>query len=1400
MGKAPKPPRTSHRYSPVPSGPSSKKPDDDDDIKIYDLSSAAGSIPAKLDYSHKSWLNHFIPEFGTKVAKRGSRKANATTWNRDFVLTKFIPHFFGKLALTEGDKEWVCDVLGDKIYNFFANHQKRQTSARAPRAAVKSKRYGHDAYRKAHPEEHDAAVDALVTAEKPELVGTKLTVGKMRHFSSRVFKNLPEDRQEHWRQVAKEELAADQAAATLTDPLARERYTTSLLRTLQVLVNEAGQKANVRLAIQVLSEQGDRRFKLSSLISSNLPNFAKSDAIAVVLNALKDEVEASVEGGEVEGAIPSPDLIIDFANGGHPLLPEIAGMNLTRLRPLIRAYIKALYAKGGGVGKVPWEEIGRSLNDWIDPNRLPPGFEWVDPGSMSMAQILLLCDWILRHQSGDLGPDTALQFLKTNAGSKPIDASISQETSRELVQHRGQKTYFLRFDNFITKCHAVGGIEAMGYSQPAIAYTRFRQTGKLHADTPNSSTSAAAPVPPVEWLGLPFGADVPRSVLFGAEQEVILSLAVMLPQQHRERVENLVRLVNEHQSHLPASNELGAWATPLLPPKIMPSTPFRVPPSPFFAPIWAVCYFKTPSSMEETIFHIESWLGEIRRSGVLVHAPSGSLFGSDTGVVWPIRVLLKVFFNFVGVKYNIQFPDPIPEDCDISRLPLGEWQRLLKQLDDWAQYLRDSIVILQRTSEARALGLHSADDDDIPSHESIARGTTVELPSPAKRRPSKKKAKQTLKELDGSESEALFESEESSSDEDEIDFEVMDKGKGRESDGEESDEEGSDEEMHDGEEKNGSEHEPADGEYSSLTGWFDSPGNGSTGERTSRHPTPGPSNTLFSNTQESAKAQSNLNLRSNSKKPVPDLVPWTKRAHAFGKFIQLPAYRCKDLKSCSMALEMLDAAERAWTNAAGELKLLCNLYNKPLDIDPNELAAVSNTAAPILATYILHRRAAWARAESLAQSLFEIAARILKAFREAIPLHAKINQNIDLLRIRDEARDNCGDQIHTLETRIERSHQLLVEARWTYLELQGFETLATSQLNVLRGNWLAKPLPADLAGLHRLARSQVAWAEAFSKLKASHVDNRRSIWVSVLSLSTFPLRHLTSGMQYAFGNPTSDEEPVGLRDALAQAAAELAGPPPGAPLMLNPDSANMTNIGDVVQDVTMTDAPSSIAATQRDAALERSNAIDEEAAQEPATPPTDATLPITSASSVETTSPTVAAAKPALLEVAPTIPVVPADPVIPTAPAVAAPAIATLPVTAPAVVTTTPAPCATETVLPVPPALPASTAPPSVRSTSPPASPSASERAAQTTTGHKPASRKSGGPSSAVPGDKAEPRQTRCKTRAERAAEAAKEAAAAEAAKEAAAAEAAKEAAAAEAAKKAAAVGKRAKRKSKGRY
>ncbi|KAG9094158.1 hypothetical protein FS749_013021 [Ceratobasidium sp. UAMH 11750] len=1173
MPKVAKASRSSTRSSPIPARGGSSPVSDTD----YDLSPDAARLPTALEPAHKLYLNQFIEGFRSHIGKRGARKENARIWTHDHVINKFLTEFYPNLDLTDDDKQWFRESkVGEQIYNFLGNHSKRRSRARAPRVHIKSKCFAHDSWWKAEPDEHRAAVDALIDKAYPDLAitDTKLSFGQLRAFTSKAFKQLPPDQQQRWKQVAQDELAAERAAAKLTDAPARERYICGLVKTLQDIVVEAEQKADVRLAIQVLADKGGNRFKLTSLVSDNLGDFSRSSALGLLLNALKTHVEHS-EGGEVEGDAPLPDVMIDWANDGRPLLPEVTGMDVHKIRPLYRTFIKKKWAQQGGVGKVPWEDIGRALHEWIDPERLPPGAVWKDPGSMSLANLLLLVDWILQGQSGALGDASILQFRQVIAGTTAIDASESQESGREFVKLKGHDTYILKFDNYVTKCHAVRGIAGMEYSKSSLAYTHFRQTGKLQLDKPIIS-----PAPPEEWMGLPYGADVPRSVFYGAELETILSLAPLLPSEHRERVENLVQLSNELQSHLPASNERAVWDCPVAPPKIIPSTPTRTPPQPFFAPIWGPeCFYWAAKAPEETFAHYENWQDAALKSGVLIHRPSGTLFGDDTGYVWIIRSLLLIFFNFLGVKYNIQFPGAIPANFDLTRLPLNEWTRLLGWMDSWAQALRDSIAILQETSEARSLGLPSASYADAEPDEPV---TTEPVMGSAPLKRPKPKPKKGPKGGESDEGEWEGGDDESDDDDDETDFEKLDKQPG------ESDEDEEHEDNYPGAE--------ADGSFNDgFAGLDDHRLHASSSRDTATSAVPKSAETPANNSE---IAVSTPKSPSSVTRPV---ATWKLRAHAFGPFRTFDEKKFTAPKTLVAALAALDDADRRWASDARELNLLADIYLSPHDINSEELAAAQGTVAPLFTEYIIHRRAAWEQASSLSQSLFQIAGRVLAIFSEAFKVYAVVQNYMSFVEMKVEHDGIDDSEIDRLKMCLERSSMSLVVARWTYIELQAFEKMATDHLNQQKGDWLSV-LPTGLTELHQIAQAQVKWADAFSELKAQLLAKRKVLWTRAAGSAPFKPEHLTSGMKYPFGNPIADEEPVGLRDALARVAEELARPASSVALTSEAmDMESMTNnLGTTNNDAIMTDASSSIPVRQQDPTI---------AAPETAPVPPSATSP-----------------------------------------------------------------------------------------------------------------------------------------------------------------------------------------------
>ncbi|QRV97097.1 DNA ligase 4 [Ceratobasidium sp. AG-Ba] len=1088
------------------------------------LSDVVASLPIRLPTEHKLFLNPYIKDFKPRVAKRGTRVNNATAWARAFTTSQYIPHFFSDYELNTLDVAVLCE----KVYNYFSNCCKRGTCAKAPKPIVQLRFFAHNSWRKAHPEDHNAAVAKLASKLYPN---AQPNFGEQRALTPKAFKTLPESEQDHWKSVAKKEQARCQSAATLVDPFDIERYTDGLIKTLNSIIGDATKKIGACVTIQLVTKKGGNRFKLSRrvfyLTSDSMGEFNKSDALAIFLNKIKEHVESSIADGQFEDEPPEVDVMIDWETG-KALVPEIAGMSVPRLRKLLRKLIKYIWAFQGGVGRFPWDEIARNPDKWIDPKRLPPGVDFKDTSLMSLSGILTFIAWIDAGNSGNLDNELVFQFLLVNAGPTPIDQATSEETDRQLLQFNGREVYLLTFEHLVTRCHAVGGIDAMPFSENAIAYTHFRQTGRLQLDRPLSY------IAPTDWLGLPFGAEIPRTVFSGSEAETFFALAAMLPEEHGSRISNLFQLVNEHQSHLPASDEIGLWNCPRLPPQFIPQTSCDEPEDPFFSPsIGPGCFYKPPLSLEGTIGYFELWYGEVLKSGVLVHEPSRTLYGGNKSLGWFVRSLSLPYINICAAVYNIELPDPMPEGYDASRLPVSEWPRLIKWVDDTTQLIRNSIAILGQTSDSRALGLspnhatknansdldpndHADPDPDLESSASPSLPPPLAKP----RRSSKRKGKKPLRRIESDEEDDAELSDKSSdSDQPPTNYDLLDRPPSMESD-----------------------------DDLDLDNSHTAPDVPDVNQNE-----PGPSKVI-------------------SRTEAPS--GWRQQANAFGSFVQLKKYKSPSVALCYQSIiQALDKGDSNLASARQDFEAICRSYKEPLEIDLTSLGLYEDPDAHLLAEYILRRRAVWLRAKSLSQLLFDLDYRIHQNFRDTFFASGQARMWVELKESQSVAQDLSFPEVPVVEARVEAVDKSLAESRWAHNELRTFDALATKKLNELQGDWLQGTLPTDLPVLHQLVQKQLAWFDDFEQVKRDQIESRCRTWALVSNGGVFPVHHMTSGMAYPFGNPTITEEPVGIRDAFARVTRQLLHPAsvlgakspgsnmetdkaPSAPSVLNAESAS----------------------------------------------------------------------------------------------------------------------------------------------------------------------------------------------------------------------------------------------------
>ncbi|QRV88376.1 hypothetical protein RhiJN_16394 [Ceratobasidium sp. AG-Ba] len=279
----------------------------------------------------------------------------------------------------------------------------------------------------------------------------------------------------------------------------------------------------------------------------------------------------------------------------------------------------------------------------------------------------------------------------------------------------------------------------------------------------------------------------------------------------------------------------------------------------------------------------------------------------------------------------------------------------------------------------------------------------------------------------------------------------------------------------------------------------------------------------------------------NSRVEVP--TGWQQQANAFGPFMQLGKYKSPAVTLCyESIMQALDKGDKTLASTRQEFEAVCNSYKEPLEIDLTVLDTYTNPDARLLAEYILRRRAVWFRAESLSRSLFEIDLRINQNFRDMFIASGQARVWIELKESQSIAQDLTFPEVPIVESRVELSNKSLVESRWAHNELRGFDALATKQLNKLQGNWLQETPPTDLAELYRLAQQQLEWFDTFQQIKRDQIKPHQELWALVCNGTAFPVHHVTSGMAYAFGNPTSAEEPAGLRAAFKRVAKLVLHP------------------------------------------------------------------------------------------------------------------------------------------------------------------------------------------------------------------------------------------------------------------
>ncbi|CUA77297.1 putative ATP-dependent helicase DinG homolog [Bacillus subtilis subsp, subtilis str. 168] [Rhizoctonia solani] len=687
-----------------------------------------------LTEREKRWWDEFIGKDKSFDQHRGPRGSHngAMAWVRGKFCTEWWPEFYPQYPeVSNEDKIYYFTnrKIGGRIYSYLHNTTKRQNdetkdssgkagSSTKPKttlskpARLKKKVLPHDLWRRSNPEAYRARVDKYTTENGEP------SFGRLRALSSDEFKELPAAERAKWEKKAKEELKKAREAVKLTDPNERAEFVKDYMKEFRIMLDDLEQRAGVKMCALILQETSEGKYRLTRELSDSIKDFGKSPALVSSMGAFQKWYQDTADT-TVDNPIPLPTVYPDYANNCIPLLPDFAGITLDPARHLMRTYTNAVFRFQGAVGKVMWKEIKEDLKFWLDPALLPEEFD--DPSHLALPVVLVWLDFFRQgqRQEADAPAAPQLWFRRVPAGLNPIDKSESQEVAREEGTYKGKKSVILVFDRPVTRCHHPDG---MNYSEDSRRYADFLNSGSMEPDLDEIDL-------PEEWMGLPIpGTDTPELLIPGAVKGFILDLANRLPEAQAQLVTRLLQAADEHTAHFPATHPQGVYQEGERPPKLIPPSPD--------SDSWPISmwphsdYFKHPSKAapDGTVSQYELW--QEHAAKVLVHEPSGTLYGGKNGVICVVRSLIQLLFTFSAVRGDFDPPEPMPEDYNAARFPVNEWPLLLQWVNDWATAIESSTAILRKTSDERRQGLaalrSTIEDDELASH-----NLTPAFPSPS---------------------------------------------------------------------------------------------------------------------------------------------------------------------------------------------------------------------------------------------------------------------------------------------------------------------------------------------------------------------------------------------------------------------------------------------------------------------------------------------------------------------------------------------------------------------------------------------------------------------------------------------------------------------------------------------
>ncbi|KAF8593629.1 hypothetical protein BDV93DRAFT_516423 [Ceratobasidium sp. AG-I] len=679
-------------------------------------------LPSKtLEPAHAQWLEQYKTVYCSRVTVKGTRTDPATDWVKDNITQPFINEFFPQL--TPDQKARFTILIWRSLYNWLNNN-----TSKPDQIAKKNSTIARFCTQWVWAADYKDHVDQEWRKNCNGNASLLQNIGARRSFVLKLFQSQPPEVKRTYKEKCADMKAKSKLRGEL-DAESTEEVMKDALRRLAALGRELENSAGLYLVASVAGRVGNMmqvKQAGSPLGLAFLDGPAGRKSGALLGDWLLEHEDHCADGGD-----PGPAVCPSSFENQHPVIPDAEADEIVLAlgRSLVRTYWTAMWQREGGAGRVPYSEIEKESQRWVDPARCPLGVPFQDPARMLLTHALAWIKHLQGWQVRNVLQENLFFFKRILTSGLDDYPRCPEASERTETERNGKPVWLVTYSNYV---EAPQNSKPISYPPASWSYFYYLQSGHGPSDPS---------VGPNHWNGLPSWSEdeiVHSNARFGTDEFELTAAWFKDCDEARDLINHLMEAVNVMGDKIPLSTDLGIWERgagephelPLLLPYLAPgdlSGAGLAYLSEFWMPFEYSLLFNQ-TDPKNTLGYLETWLDKALTNRPSYHLRSKTLVGGKNGVIWIIRSLIRCLASIGAILPSIPVsaPTPPPAKYDDTRIATNDWTRAILWCNMWLSALTQSNITLGTSCDER----RKPEEEILPeaADEPAAGSSNIHLP------------------------------------------------------------------------------------------------------------------------------------------------------------------------------------------------------------------------------------------------------------------------------------------------------------------------------------------------------------------------------------------------------------------------------------------------------------------------------------------------------------------------------------------------------------------------------------------------------------------------------------------------------------------------------------------------